>query len=462
MGSSPRERVGPLLLVLMAASLAPAQEKAPVPADPAMPVTGEPQPGLEPFDRLMFSFMAANKVPGGALAVTKGGRLVYARGFGYADVERKEPVQPTSLFRIASVSKPLTGVAVLQLVERGKLKLDDKVFGLLKPEPHLEAGGSVDPRLKQITILHLLHHAGGWDSSQSFDPMFRSVEIARALGVPPPARPEHIIRYMMGKPLQFAPGERYAYSNFGYCLLGRVIEAAAQQPYEDYVRDHILAPLGITDMRIGRSLLRGRAPGEVRYYTPNAATGPAVVGDPIGAPVPSPYGSMYVEGFDAHGGWLASAVDLARFAAEFDDPARCRLLRPESIEAMFARPEGALGNEPDGKPKAAYYGCGWSVRPVGVKANHWHMGMISGTAALLVRRHDGTNWAVLFNTHAGPDGKFLGASLDPLVHPAADAVAQWPEGDLFGKFRKGATLKRPRLRVASPAQGERAPSTEDR
>jgi len=420
-----------------------AREAKPMANAERMVATGEADANLAPFDQLMISFMTEHRVPGGALAVTRNGRLVYARGFGYADVERRLPVHPTSLFRIASLSKPLTAVAILQLVEQGKLRLDDQVFDLLKFQPFLAAGASADPRLRQITIRHLLHHTGGWDSSKSGDPMFRSVEIARALGVPPPARQEHIIRYMMGRPLDFAPGERYAYSNFGYCLLGRVIEAIGDPPssshgshrsYESHVRAHVLAPLGIRDMRIGATLLAGRARSEVRYYDPGNRTAPAVVGERIGQPVPLPYGAWYLEGFDSHGGWIASAIDLVRFAAELDDPQRCRLLRPEGVRTMFARPDGLAGHNPDGSPKDAYYGCGWNVRPVGPKANHWHMGMIGGTASLLVRRHDGINWAVLFNTDSDPRGEFLGKLMDPLVHRAADAVQQWPATDLFETY----------------------------
>src|SRR5690606_16366204 len=90
-----------------------------------------------------------------------------------------------------------------------------------------------------------------------------------ALGVAPPARQEHIIRYVLGRPLDFDPGERHAYSNFGYCLLGRVIEKITGQPYEQYVRQHVLAPLGISSMCLGQTRLDKRHAGEVKYYDPN-------------------------------------------------------------------------------------------------------------------------------------------------------------------------------------------------
>jgi N-acyl-D-amino-acid deacylase len=398
-------------------------------------VTGSADPGLASFDRLMTSFVQEHQVPGAALAVTKDGRLVYARGFGYADVDRKEPVQPTALFRIASISKPLTAVAALQLAERGKLRLDDKVFDLLKLKPILEPGARLDPRLREVTVLQLLRHTGGWDRQKSFDPMFRPLIIARAAGVPPPAGPEAIIRYMMGKPLDFDPGSDYAYSNFGYCLLGRVIEVVSKQPYEEYVRKEVLAPLGIRRMRLGHTLPARRAPDEVHYYDEKQRTARAVVGD-IGRQVPLPYGAWYLEAMDSHGGWIASAVDLVRFASAFDDPQRCPILRPASIRIMFGRPEGRAGYAADGKPKAPYYGCGWMVRPVGDKgaSNDWHTGSLDGTSTLLVRRHDGLDWAVLFNNRNGPKGEVLSGAIDRLVHEAADAVKTWPRTDLFPKY----------------------------
>ena len=115
--------------------------------------------------------MADEEAIGAALAVTRNGKLVYTRGFGLADRDHAQSVQPNSLFRIASISKPVTAAAVLQLAERNKLTLDAKVVGLLElPAPN-------DKRWNEITIDHLLHHTGGWDRSKSFDPMFRPIVI---------------------------------------------------------------------------------------------------------------------------------------------------------------------------------------------------------------------------------------------------------------------------------------------
>lgn len=395
--------------------------------------TGRTIPALKPLDDLMVKFVRANRVPGAALAVTRDRRLVYARGFGWADKEAREPVQPDALFRIASVSKPITAVAVLQMIEGGHLRLDDKVFGLLECTPHVEAGAAPDPRLADITVRHLLQHSGGWDREQSFAPMGLrgTTSIATTLGVPPPGRPEDVMRYMAGLPLDFDPGSRRAYSNFGYLILGRVIEHVSGRSYEDYVKTRVLAPLGIKSMRIGRMSRDERAPNEVIYYDYRGRTREALFGPRRGEAVPFPY-ARSIEIMDAHGGWIASAIDLVRFASAFDDPGRCRILGEQTIDLMFKRPAGTLGLDADGQPAARYYACGWNVRPKGNGTqNAWHGGAIEGTSALLVRRHDGINWAVLFNTYANGAGERLAGLIDPQLHKAVDAVTNWPDDDLL-------------------------------
>ena len=376
------------------------------------------------FDREVLAFMEARKVPGGALAVVKNRRLVYAQGYGLANREKKIPTRPETLFRIASVSKPITAVAVMKLVEEKRLSLDTRAFTLLGLKPVLADGRKLDARLERITINHLLHHTAGWDRDKSGDPMFRSAKIAKATGTPAPAPPEAIVRFMLGQPLDTDPGSHYAYSNFGYCVLGRVIEKITGLPYERYLREQILAPLGLSRMRIGATLTT--SDGEARYYTPNEAKGGSVFPDQKGQ-VPEPYGTFCLEALDAHGGWLASAVDLAHFAAALDDPEKCPLLRPETLRLMYAPPDAPVSRQADGNLEAAYYSCGWMVRPVGRngRANYWHSGSLPGTSTLLVRRWDGLSWAVLFNQRSN-DHKLPDGAIDGALHRAADAVKEWP------------------------------------
>jgi N-acyl-D-amino-acid deacylase len=391
--------------------------------------TGAADPALASFDRMMFEFMEKHQVPGAQLAVTRHGRLVYARGFGYADKDAREPVRPASLFRIASVTKPLTSAAVMQLVQHGKLRLDARMVDVLGLSLR---GANPDRRLENVTIYELLQHRGGWDRDKSFDPMFRPILIAREMGVEPPAGPHAIIGYMMGMPLQFPPGQHYAYSNFGYCVLGRVIEKVSGETYEHYVQRNVLAPLKIHRMRIGHTLAFERAPHEVRYYDSKNRIGNGVVRGAIGKKVPIQYGGWYLEAMDAHGGWIATAVDLVRFASAFDLPEYSPILSAKEIRTIFGRPPGPAGGPPKKKGSEVYYGCGWEVRMVGPgRINTWHTGLLDGTSSILVRRFDGLNWAVLFNMDADSNSKVLADLIDARVHQAADEVQNWPDVDLF-------------------------------
>ncbi len=325
--------------------------------------SGQADPRFNSFDVLIREFMQEHRVPGISIAVTDHGKLVFARGYGYADVAQHQAVTPEHLFRIASISKPITAVAILQLVEQGKLQLDERVVDVLGFRSELESLEGADARLAEITIQQLLEHRGGWDRDASFDAMFQSVRFAKQVGVDPPADQATVIKAMLSQKLDFAPGERYAYSNFGYCLLGRVIEQQSGQGYEAYVRQHILKPLGIEDMRLGATRLDARGDNEVRYYHPT--TGSSVFADDLDQSVPSPYGAWNLEAMDSHGGWLASASHLARFAAALDDPDHCPILQAASIDLMYSRPEGLADSDPEGKPKPVYYSLGWNNRIVG-------------------------------------------------------------------------------------------------
>jgi N-acyl-D-amino-acid deacylase len=373
--------------------------------------TGERVPELAAFDELMDRFVREQSVPGAGLAIAHRGQLRYARGFGLADRDTGAPVRPTTRFRIASVSKPFTAVAILKLVEQRKLGIDDPVLPLL-------GHPAKDPRWARITVRHCLQHRGGWDRAISGDPISQTGKIFQTTGISPPHHPSLIVRHMLRQPLDFDPGARMAYSNLGYLVLGRIIEKISGVDYEDHVRAAVLKPLGLNSMKLGKATWADREPDEARYHTRDNRKGLSLY-DPFGQPVPVPYGTENFEGFEAHGGWIATATDLVRFADAFHDPAKSPLLKPETFALMQARPEGAAGHEEDGKPKAAFYGCGWMVRPVkDDQANLWHAGLIAGSEALLVRRWDGWSWAVLFNSNGAIKHGTLAATIDPLLHRA--------------------------------------------
>jgi CubicO group peptidase (beta-lactamase class C family) len=401
----------------------------------ALPTTGTYLPALGSFDEAILTYMETNHIPGASIAIVKNGRLLYARGYGYANVEEKTPVTPTSQFRLASVSKPITSVAIMTLVQSGKLKLEDRIFPLLGLKPFLPPGGQAEPRLNSITVRHLLEHAGGWNREKSGDIMFKHFQVAQEMGIASPPDHESLIRWAMGQPLDFTPGMESAYSNFGFCVLGRVIEKVSGLPYEKYVQTKVLAPMGIRGMRIGKGHASERFPQEVRYYDPENRTERPVFSADGSVRVPLPYAFASPQTMDAHGGWIASAVEMAHFMAALDVPGEHPLLSPAACTAMYARPEPPLGLDEKGVASAAYYALGWQVRPVGTgkKANFWHTGSMPGTSTLMVRLANGLSWVVLFNSRA--DGASAEGSIDGLMHQASAKVKVWPDHDLFSAYR---------------------------
>ncbi|MFK4088848.1 serine hydrolase domain-containing protein [Kribbella sp. NPDC020789] len=377
-------------------------------------VTGTAVPALAGFDNQLKAFMQARGVTAGQLAVTYKGRLVLARGYSTSDAVT---VQPTSLFRIASLSKSLTAAAILRLEQDGKLKLGSKVVDILG------ITAPVDPRWSNITLWRLLQHLGGWDRDISGDPNFKDAAIAKALGVPMELRHADVIKFMTAQKLDVAPGTKAAYSNFGYLLAGRVIEKVSGLSYEAYVQQKLLAPLKIKRMALGWSIAKHS--GEMSYES--QYTGRTVL-DNSGATVAAPYGSFSMRTQDANGGWIASAPDLVRWAKMFDAPGA--VLNSTSLGRVWSKPETGID------PAGWYYGLGWQVRPVttgGTGRNTWHTGSLPGTSTLLVRTYHGMSWAVLFNRRDDASGKSYG-DIDAALWTAANGVRTWPAHDLFPQY----------------------------
>ena len=397
------------------------------PTDTLIPVTGVDVPELAAYDQLILGLMKKYHMPGAAVAVVKGSKLIYAHGFGWADIEQRTPMQPDALFRIASVSKPITAVAIMTLVEQKKLSLDDKVWPLID-DLAAAPGAKPDPRWQMITIRHLLNHSGGWDRDKSGDPMFRPLDVASGFRQTPTTA-ETIIRGMKSQRLDFTPGTRHAYSNFGYAILGHVIERVTGAAYDDYVKRKVLQPAGITRMELGRSRIINRIPGEVSYYFPDRPLAYPMTKSvfPGEQDVPQAYGGFYLEAMAAHGGWVASTIDLLRFVNVVDG----RSAVPDILGA--AAQKEMLWHDTKAYPERdVWYGAGWGVRPAGDDYNYWHDGSLPGTVSLLVRAHNDMAWAVLLN--AGDSGSFT-SELDAGMWSAMRAVTAWPERDLFRKYQ---------------------------
>ncbi len=369
---------------------------------------------LKIIDSAMSQFVRQQGVVGASVGIVKDGQLVYAKGFGHTDQESQQLVHPYHMFRIGSISKLITAVAIMKLKEEGKLTLEDKVFGeggILTSRLYQEIE---DERAYEIKVKHLLDHTAGWSKRTYGDPMFIPIKIAKEMSVPAPATLDDIIKFILSKPIPYRPGTYYDYSNFGYCLLGKIIEELSGMPYEEYVRKDILYPLGITGMRLAKNRVEERIENEVAYYdfSPNNLR-PSIYD--TGEEVPTTY-SFNIEALAAAGGWLATSSDLLKFLVAIDGFKNTPdILANESLLAMVHPEQG-------GRP------FGW--RGVTADGTWWRTGTLAGTSAILKRLDNGISWVVLTNTSNRKSDYFNGR-INYTMSRTLPYVKEWPAHDLF-------------------------------
>jgi N-acyl-D-amino-acid deacylase len=381
------------------------------------PVQGKAGPGLEPLDGAVLGVMDRHGIPGAALAIAKDGRLVYAKGFGWADLEDAVAAGPLTLFGLASLSKPLTALAILLLIEQGQLGLDDRAFDLLKhiqPPP----GARVDPRLAKITVRQLLNHSGGWDRAVSGDPTNWSPQIARALNVPLPITEEQFTSFMQTVPLDFDPGTEMHYSNVGYILLGQIVAKVSGQRYDEFVRQRVLAPAGVHRALLNEGK-RLYLEGEARRYL----AGTNVLLPPMDLPM-----------VRAAGGWETTVVDMVRVLTALDGSRGKPLLKAETYRMMLAPPPLPLRPRKDG----SYSGLGWpTVTPSPQGVSYLHDGQFHGMRSFMKHSAKGISWVLLFNVSMQPDQiddrVIVGALAE--VRRRVEGIPRYPDVDLFDQYK---------------------------
>lgn len=345
------------------------------------------------MNRIEFAFRRQYSVPASEIAISRNGQFVYDIAHGMADKQQAQQVQQSSLFRIASVTKPITSVTIFSLIEQGKLNLNDKVFGPSGVLGTKYGKGPYKQYVTDVTVDNLLTHtSGGWPNDNT-DPMFSHDGWDQ----------EKLIAWTIENlPLTYPPGQHWAYSNFGYCVLGRVIEAVTGQPYAKYVQSQILAPCGITDMKIALNKESQKAPNEVVYY---------------GQFGEDPY-KINVARMDSHGGWIATSTDLVQFLNHVTGATGIpALLKPATIKQMTT-PAAAYDQNAQAK-----YARGWMVRNNGA-GNWWHNGSLPGTTTIMVRTSTGMCWAALTNTRTQPSNE-IDASLDQTIWNMVHSVPEW-------------------------------------
>jgi N-acyl-D-amino-acid deacylase len=393
-----------------------AQDQPPVPGFEKVPIKGKAGPGLEPLDAAMLDIMDRHGIPGGAFALARGGKLLLAKGYGWANVATGAPADPNTLFGLASLSKPLTAVATLKLVEQGKLGLDDAVFDVLK-DVKPPRGARVDPRLKDVTVRQCLNHSGGWDRGVKGDPANWEPQICRAYRVRPPLSSRQFIEFMLGRPLDFNPGTQQKYSNVGFVIMGDVIAKVSGQPYERYVIDNVLRPMGVA--RAGLHAFEGK------YLAGEAVR--CLAGTLVALP------AMLLPMINAAGGWSASVVDMVRFLTNLDGSRGEPVLGAKMRQAMVEKPPAPLAPRENG----TWFGLGWdSVVVKDGAPGYYKEGSYQGMRTFLKRLPAGLNWALLYNASLefDPYDTRVAAHVAEEVHQIVEANDKYPDIDLFKDF----------------------------
>jgi serine beta-lactamase-like protein LACTB len=306
-------RIGSLLTLWIAASATSLNSQAPQPL--AREKIGK-------IEAAITSLMSGRGIPAMSVAIAQGDQIRFQNGYGTADVENYVPAKALTVYRIASTTKPLTAVAAMQLVEKGKLDLDAPVQKYVPSFP---------VKAYPVTTRHLLSHLSGVRNYKTGEPErtdhFDNLTAALAV--------------FKDDPLDFEPGTRYNYTTFGYVLLGTVIEGASGMKYDDYMRENIFKPAGMTHTYVDDvfAIILNRARG----YRPRA------FGVFNGENRP---GSLMDSSYKTPGGgFVSTAEDVVRFAIALLNG---KLIKPETLAQMSVNQRTRDGKETG-------YGLGWYI-----------------------------------------------------------------------------------------------------
>lgn len=374
-------------------------------------------PQLEDMENKIKRYLLRWEINGAQIAVTRNDSLLYVKGFGWADMEKKQEMQPSNIMRLASVSKLLTAVGVMKLAEVGTLKLSDHVFGpkgILNDTAFTNA--IKDQRYLDITVEQLLRHKAGFTTGAG-DPMFSTRYIMMQNRLTTPPDNNTLMKILLKRRLGFTPGTAKRYSNVGYTLLSMIIEKKTRMSYEDYMRKFVFEPAGCYDFHIAGSYEKDRRRNEVKYYM-HKGSEPVYEYNNSGRMVEKCYGENDIPNLKGAGAWCASAAELSRLVASIDLLSGVKdILSKKSVEFMTRE-------MPDHD-----FSIGWNFCP---KGRPWiRTGSLSGTSALVLRYPDGECWILITNTSTWKGHGFSNDTMRLFERLRQENRDKFPKRNLF-------------------------------
>ena len=350
------------------------------------------QPELHAMDSIMQRYLKRWEIHGAQLAISRHDSLLYARGFGYADKDRKIPMEPSYIMRIASVSKLVTATGIMKLRDMGKIRLSDKVFG---PKGILNDTFYVnsirDKRYFDITVEQLLRHKAGF-TNYAGDAIFSTRYIMQQNHLTTPPDHRTLLRIVLRRQLGYTPGTAQRYCNIGYTLLSLIIEKRTGMSYENFMQRYVLYPAGCYDFHIAGNYLKDRRQNETVYYMHSSSV-PVPEFNNSGRMVVRCYGENDITTALGAGAWVASAAELCRLVASIDgDRIVPDVISPQAVKLMTQE-------MPDHQ-----FSLGWNFTP---RNRPWiRTGSLVGTSALVLRYPDGECWVFITNTSTWKGHKF--------------------------------------------------------
>lgn len=350
------------------------------------------QPELHAMDSIMQRYLKRWEIHGAQLAISRHDSLLYARGFGYADKDRKIPMEPSYIMRMASVSKLVTATGIMKLRDMGKIRLSDKVFG---PKGILNDTFYVnsirDKRYFDITVEQLLRHKAGF-TNYAGDAIFSTRYIMQQNHLTTPPDHRTLLRIVLRRHLGYTPGTAQRYCNIGYTLLSLIIEKRTGMSYENFMQRYVLNPAGCYDFHIAGNYLKDRRKNETVYYMHSSSV-PVPEFNNSGRMVVRCYGENDITTALGAGAWVASAAELCRLVASIDgDRIVPDVISPQAVKLMTQE-------MPDHQ-----FSLGWNFTP---RNRPWiRTGSLVGTSALVLRYPDGECWVFITNTSTWKGHKF--------------------------------------------------------
>jgi D-alanyl-D-alanine carboxypeptidase len=358
------------------------------------------QTDIAVVDLKVTAFMNLYNIPGASLAISKNGKLVYIKGYGKANVSTGENVTPNSLFRLASVSKTYTGIAIMKLIQDGQFTLESNVFGSNSILGNDYGTLPFNANVLNIKVKHLLQHtSGSWGSVTGGDVIDQN----------PSYTYKQLFDWILDtRPNPNTPGSTFDYTNVGYNLLGRIIEKKSGKTYINYLKQDILAPIGVTLTDIAGKTEAEQKPNEVKYYGQ-------------GSDAPFTYNIAFPRR-DADGGLIATATDLLKLVTATDGfTTRPDILNQETITS-YTTPSTANPNYANG------VGI-WNTE------NVWYgYGSLPGTRTAFMRHNNGMCVALLLNSRIDPnsgDNPFIYAIQDLVLDFVKNPSYNWQNIDQF-------------------------------